>query len=173
MENKVMSIQLGYLGWFCASHGHYPKYLNGRDHCYGKHGIINAVKEGLKAIDEARPEVKLWLDRTLKQPAVINGVEYTDIDIEMRFFEKSDRFDAPYWSPLFKGRRDSWQSSLTDAARNKIRNDFTDMLEAFCFDNEPKLRQNLKEHYIRHELEKIDELQSGFSQAAQLLEAAQ
>ena len=91
----------------------------------------------------------------------------------MRFYENSVSSDVPYWSPLFKGRRDSWQSSLTDAARNKIRNDFTDMLNAFCFDNEPKLRQNLKEHYIRHELEKIDELQLGFSQAAQLLEAAQ
>ncbi len=172
METTI-AIKLDYLGWFCASHGHYPKYLNGRDHCYGKTGIINAVKEGLKGIDEAKPEVKLWLDRTLKQPCIINGVEYTDIDIELRFYERSDISDVPYWSPLFKGRRDSWQSSLTDAARNKIRKDFTDTLNTFCFDNEPKLRQMLRAHYIEHELEKISELQSGFNQATQLLEAAQ
>lgn len=168
-----IELNLGYLGKFYAAHEHYPNYINGRDHFHSTQTITGAINNGIKGIEQARRGVRFWKDRVESVPAVINGVEYKDIEIEARYIERSDISEVPYYSLYLKGRRDSFNSYLTDAARKKILGDFTEQLNDFCFENEPILRDMLKNHYIAHEIKKMKEISEGIDEALLLLEAAQ
>ena len=98
---------------------------------------------------------------------VINGVAYRHLCVEFR--DIGGEFGSPY---ITARRVDSWQDTLSDAARRKIVDELVPALREFAIANRLRARAELIKEFKQSAAEKIAETRKQLSEAQAVIEAA-
>lgn len=151
--------------------GHWPSHITGQDLDYSR--APRKFAEELQKLDAAENAVQFW---SVNDKVIVNGVEYRNLKIEVSFyaathanieprlFITADRhveLGDPNFSKLL-GQK------LTDAARQKLRENhgqfFIETAQSVVAD----LRQQCRQRFIDKTLEKIDETRATLDQISAL-----
>ena len=123
---------------------------------------VDDIKKGMAKIEAAQ---NVRFD-DYNQEFVINGVAYQHLRVEFR--DIGDGFGSPY---ITARRVDSWQNTLSDAARRQIADNLAPKLREFALANREKARAELLADYKQSALEKMEEAKAGFELAQKAIKA--
>lgn len=123
---------------------------------------VDDIKAGMAKI-EAAQNVRF---HDYNGEFVINGVAYRYLCVEFR--DIGDGFGSPY---ITAKRVDSWQDTLTDAARRQIEDNLVPKLRDFALANRENARAELLADYKQSALEKMQEAKAGFELAEKAIKA--
>ena len=101
------------------------------------------------------------------QEFVINGVVYRHLCVEFR--DIGGGFGSPY---ITARRVDSWQDTLSDAARRKVVDELVPALREFATANREAARAELMDKFKQSAAEKIAETREELLKAQSVIEAA-
>lgn len=119
------------------------------------------IKKGIAKINTAQ-NVRF---NDYNEEFVINGVAYRYLCVEFR--DIGDGLGSPY---ITARRVDSWQDTLTDAARREISDNLAPKLREFALANREKARAELLDYFKKSAIENIETAREGFDLAQKVIE---
>lgn len=119
------------------------------------------IKKGIAKINTAQ-NVRF---NDYNEEFVINGVAYRYLCIEFR--DIGDGLGSPY---ITARRVDSWQDTLTDAARREISDNLAPKLLEFALANREKARAELLDFFKKSAMENIETARESLDLAQKVIE---
>lgn len=119
------------------------------------------IKKGIAKINTAQ-NVRF---NDYNEEFVINGVAYRYLCVEFR--DIGDGLGSPY---ITARRVDSWQDTLTDAARREISDNLAPKLLEFALANREKARAELLDYFKKSAMENIETARESFDLAQKVIE---
>lgn len=122
---------------------------------------VDDIKKGIAKINTAQ-NVRF---NDYNEEFVINGVAYRYLCVEFR--DIGDGLGSPY---ITARRVDSWQDTLTDAARRQISDNLAPKLLEFALANREKARAELLDYFKKSAMENIETARESLDLAQKVIE---